>query len=78
VRLGFSVSTTWNLTFVVVLHITQAFVHRTHWLLWTAVLCGITELFGWSARLWSAIDPLADDAFIMQYVQSVQVEGTCC
>ena len=39
------------------------------WLLPTAVLCGVGEVLGWSGRLWSAISPLADNPFLIQYVQ---------
>ncbi|KAJ7065674.1 RTA1 like protein-domain-containing protein [Mycena amicta] len=48
------------------LHVGQAVYFRTWWLLPTAVLCGVGELIGWGARLWSAISPEADTPFTMQ------------
>ncbi|KAF7325084.1 hypothetical protein MKEN_00551300 [Mycena kentingensis (nom. inval.)] len=48
------------------LHIGQAFYDRVWWLLPTAILCGIGELIGWTARLWSALDTNASDPFTIQ------------
>ncbi|KAJ7065693.1 RTA1 like protein-domain-containing protein [Mycena amicta] len=48
------------------LHVGQAAYFRTWWLLPTAALCGVGELVGWGARLWSAISPEADTPFLMQ------------
>ncbi|KAF7303563.1 hypothetical protein MIND_00585600 [Mycena indigotica] len=48
------------------LHTAQAAYFRTWWLIPTAVLCGIGELIGWGARLWSAVSPNADIPFKMQ------------
>ncbi|KAJ7793298.1 RTA1 like protein-domain-containing protein [Mycena olivaceomarginata] len=48
------------------LHVGQATYYRTWWLLPTAALCGLTELLGWSGRLWSAISPTADTPFLIQ------------
>ncbi|KAF7325174.1 hypothetical protein MKEN_00561300 [Mycena kentingensis (nom. inval.)] len=48
------------------LHTGQAIYHRVWWLLPTAVLCGIGELTGWGARLWSALDTNASMPFTIQ------------
>ncbi|KAF9035021.1 hypothetical protein BDZ89DRAFT_1062273 [Hymenopellis radicata] len=40
-----------------VAHIGQAVKYRTWWMLGTAVLCGLLEILGWGARLWSSYDP---------------------
>ncbi|KAH7106661.1 RTA1-domain-containing protein, partial [Auriculariales sp. MPI-PUGE-AT-0066] len=56
-----------------ILHIGQAVWYRLWFPLWTAVLCGIGELVGWSARLWCAIDPMADDPFLMHIVPTFLV-----
>ncbi|KAH7106600.1 RTA1-domain-containing protein [Auriculariales sp. MPI-PUGE-AT-0066] len=53
------------------LHIGQSVVHRLWFPLWTAALCGVGELIGWSARLWSAINPAADDPFLMQISSTI-------
>lgn len=39
------------------------------WLLPTAVLCGVMEILGWSARLWSSISPTMQTPFIIQLVE---------
>ncbi|KAF7300870.1 hypothetical protein MKEN_01313300 [Mycena kentingensis (nom. inval.)] len=48
------------------LHTAQAAYYRVWWLLPTAVLCGIGELIGWGARLWSALNNNADMPFTIQ------------
>ncbi|KAF7317508.1 hypothetical protein MKEN_00837300 [Mycena kentingensis (nom. inval.)] len=48
------------------LHTAQAAYYRVWWLFPTAVLCGLGELIGWGARLWSAINNNADMAFTIQ------------
>ncbi|KAJ7605168.1 RTA1-domain-containing protein [Roridomyces roridus] len=48
------------------LHLGQAVYFKTWWLLPTAVLCGIGEVIGWSARVWSSINPFSDTPFLMQ------------
>ncbi|KAJ7362447.1 hypothetical protein DFH08DRAFT_840913, partial [Mycena albidolilacea] len=40
-----------------ILHIGQATYLRMLWLLPTVCLCGVDELIGWSARLWSSFSP---------------------
>ncbi|KAK0431977.1 RTA1 like protein-domain-containing protein [Armillaria borealis] len=54
----FSVST--------IVHVAQAIAYRTWWWLGTAVLCGVLEILGWSARLWSSFNPGLKDPFAMQ------------
>ncbi|KAK0457343.1 RTA1-like protein, partial [Desarmillaria tabescens] len=54
----FSVST--------IIHVAQAIAYRTWWWFGTAVLCGILEILGWSARLWSSFNPGLKDPFGMQ------------
>ena len=49
-----------------VAHTVQSFYFRMRWLLPTASLAGIMEVIGWSARLWSSINPANHDPFIMQ------------
>ncbi|KAF8127514.1 RTA1 like protein-domain-containing protein, partial [Mycena galopus ATCC 62051] len=46
-----------------ILHVGQATYFRTWWLFPTAVLCGIGDLIGWGARLWSAIVTTANLPF---------------
>ncbi|KAH7106586.1 RTA1-domain-containing protein [Auriculariales sp. MPI-PUGE-AT-0066] len=54
------------------LHIIQGIYHRgARFMLWTAVLCGLGELIGWGGRLWSANDPAAGDAFLMQIATTI-------
>lgn len=48
------------------LHTGQSLYHRLWWLLPTAVLAGLLEVLGWSARLWSSINPPNSNAFEMQ------------
>lgn len=36
------------------------------WLFWTIITGGVGEIIGWSARVWSAKDPLASVPFLMQ------------
>ncbi|KAI9433925.1 RTA1-domain-containing protein [Lactarius indigo] len=40
---------------------------RLWWLFPTAVLSGITEIIGWSGRLWSSLNPVLRTPFLMQY-----------
>ncbi|KAJ6550214.1 RTA1 like protein-domain-containing protein [Mycena capillaripes] len=49
-----------------VLHVGQSIYFRLWYLLPTAALCGIGELIGWGARLWSSISPTASTPFTMQ------------
>lgn len=51
---------------LVVLHLGQALYCRMWWLLFTAVLCGIGEIIGWSARLSSSIDIVPFNPFLIQ------------
>ncbi|KAJ6525956.1 RTA1 like protein-domain-containing protein [Mycena capillaripes] len=54
-----------------VLHIGQATYFRLWWLLPTAALCGIGELIGWGARLWSSISPTASTPFTIQISSTI-------
>ncbi|KAF8991638.1 RTA1-like protein [Cyathus striatus] len=47
-------------------HTVQAIRHRMWWMFATAVLCGVAELIGWSARLLSSIKPLLSTPFTIQ------------
>ncbi|KAH9914183.1 RTA1-domain-containing protein [Epithele typhae] len=47
-------------------HLCQAVHSRLWWLLPTTVLCGITEIIGWSGRLWSSKNPTNLNPFLMQ------------
>ncbi|KAK0203207.1 RTA1-domain-containing protein [Desarmillaria ectypa] len=49
-----------------IMHVAQAIAYRTWWWLCTAVLCGVLEILGWSARLWSSFNPGLKDPFGMQ------------
>jgi hypothetical protein len=49
-----------------VLHMGQAIKYRMWWMLPTATLAGIMEVFGWSARLWSSQNPKLLTPFEMQ------------
>lgn len=48
------------------LHLGQALYCKMWWLLFTAVLCGIGEIIGWSARLSSSIDIVPFNPFLIQ------------
>jgi hypothetical protein len=41
---------------------------RLWFLIPTVVLCGIGEITGWSGRLWSSLNVLNGNAFLMQCV----------
>jgi hypothetical protein len=51
---------------VPVIHLGQSIHYRMWWLLPTAVLAGVGEVLGWSARLWSSHNPLLNTPFLMQ------------
>ena len=52
-----------------VLHMAQAIHSHLWWLLLTPVLAGITELIGWSGRLWSSVEgPRWLNPFLVQCV----------
>ncbi|KAF8496771.1 RTA1-domain-containing protein [Russula emetica] len=59
----FGVSTT--------IHAVQAIRSRLWWLFPSAVFCGLLELGGWGARLWSSYNPFAEAPFIIQAVNLV-------
>ncbi|KZP31391.1 RTA1-domain-containing protein [Athelia psychrophila] len=48
------------------LHLTQAIHYRMWWLFPTVILAGAAETLGWSARLWSSINFLANTPFMIQ------------
>lgn len=53
-----------------VVHTVEALYFRLWWLLPTAVLAGLGEILGWSARYWSSLnDGILDTPFLMQYVR---------
>jgi len=58
-------------TFSTSVHLFHALHLRQWFLLPTAVLCGIGELIGWSARLWSSINPLSVNSFVMQITTTI-------
>lgn len=49
-----------------VIHIGQALYFRLWWLLPTACLAGVTEILGWSGRLWSSLNIGVLDPYLMQ------------
>ncbi|KAF8161965.1 RTA1 like protein-domain-containing protein [Mycena galopus ATCC 62051] len=53
------------------LHIGQATYFRAWWLFPTAVACGIGETLGWSARLWSSLNPIASTPYLMQICATI-------
>jgi len=48
------------------MHLFQAVRYRMWWLLPTVFLCGLLEVLGWSARLWSSINPFIVIPFQIQ------------
>ncbi|KAF8317969.1 RTA1-like protein [Clavulina sp. PMI_390] len=67
------VPTTWICILFIVLYATSTLVHigeavkmKTRFMLCTVVLCGVSELIGWAARLWSSENILALTPFLMQ------------
>lgn len=48
------------------IHTGQAVYYRMWWLLPTVCLCGLLEILGWSARLWSSFSPILSSPFEMQ------------
>jgi len=55
------------------LHLTQALYKkpRLYWVLPTIVTCGICEIVGWGARLWSNQNVLNINAFLMQITTTI-------
>jgi len=49
-----------------VLHMGQAAKYRMWWMIPTATLAGVMEIFGWSARVWSSQSPKLLTAYEMQ------------
>ncbi|KAF9033588.1 RTA1-like protein [Panaeolus papilionaceus] len=54
-----------------VTHIAQAVRYRQWWLYPTICLCGLLEVTGWGARLWSSFYPLKASPFQMQICLTV-------
>ncbi|KAI0335222.1 RTA1-domain-containing protein [Cubamyces sp. BRFM 1775] len=48
------------------IHLAEAIYWRVSWLFATACFAGVSEVIGWSARLWSSYSPFAQDPYIMQ------------
>ncbi|OSD03391.1 RTA1-domain-containing protein [Trametes coccinea BRFM310] len=48
------------------IHLFEAIYWRMSWLYATACFAGVSEIVGWSARLWSSYSPLSQDPYIMQ------------
>jgi hypothetical protein len=48
------------------IHLAQAFWYRLWWLFPTAIVACVTEIIGWSARLWSSYNPVLRTAFLAQ------------
>src|SRR5258707_14002976 len=49
-----------------VVHTVQAARSRLWWLFPSAVFCGVLEVTGWGARLWSHFNPFLQAPFIIQ------------
>ncbi|KJA24345.1 hypothetical protein HYPSUDRAFT_136304 [Hypholoma sublateritium FD-334 SS-4] len=54
-----------------ILHIGQATFYRMWWLLPTVCLCGLLEIIGWSARLWSSFSPFFSTPFEIQITATI-------
>ena len=56
-------------TCTLVAHLVEAIYFKLWWLLPTAVLAGLGEILGWSARYWSSLnDGILQTPFLIQYV----------
>lgn len=53
------------------IHFTQAIYFRMWWLIPTACIAGITEIIGWSGRLWSSNDPFNITPFLIQITTTI-------
>lgn len=67
--------TTWICVLFVVLYSLTTLVHLAQatrsclwWMVPTVVLCGVSEIIGWSGRLWSSYNAQDIDPFLMQCV----------
>ncbi|KAF9003011.1 RTA1 like protein-domain-containing protein [Cyathus striatus] len=54
-----------------IIHLGQSAKYRVWWLLPTVCLCGVLEIIGWSARLWSSFTPAAKTPFEMQITATI-------
>ncbi|TFY80943.1 hypothetical protein EWM64_g3065 [Hericium alpestre] len=52
-------------------HAAQAIHFRTWWLFPTAVMCGLLEVIGWVARLWSGFQPTLLEPYIIQTTATI-------
>ncbi|KAF8878929.1 RTA1-like protein [Infundibulicybe gibba] len=52
-------------------HLGQLLYFRAWFIIPTALFCGLLELVGWSARLWSSISPIASTPFLMQITATI-------
>ncbi|TFY66736.1 hypothetical protein EVG20_g4352 [Dentipellis fragilis] len=52
-------------------HFVQAIYYRTWWLLATAFMCGLLEIGGWAARLWSSFSPTLLKPYIIQTTATI-------
>ena len=61
----------WCIWFFLVVHVVETFLFkpRLFWLLPTTAMCGVGEIIGWSARLWSSKNPFNQNAYTIQYVE---------
>ncbi|PPQ64037.1 hypothetical protein CVT24_008850 [Panaeolus cyanescens] len=57
--------------FSTLVHIAQAAKYRLWWLFPTVGLCGVLEVTGWAARLWSSYSPLLSSPFEMQITLTI-------
>ncbi|CAL1695734.1 unnamed protein product [Somion occarium] len=53
------------------IHLFQAIYYRLWFLLPTVVLAGVTEIIGWSGRIWSSKNPPSLDPFLMQITTTI-------
>lgn len=71
---GYMPTTSISILFVVLytitalLHLAQAAFLRVWWMLPTVMLCGLYEIIGWAARLWSSNNMQDINPFLIQYV----------
>jgi len=52
-------------------HMGQLVYYRMWWLIPTVCLCGLLEIIGWSARLWSSISPVLFSPYEMQITATI-------
>jgi hypothetical protein len=62
---------------IVVAHIGQAAHYRLWWLFPTIVTAGFTEIIGWSARVYSSLQPTYYGAYLLQSVHECSMIQPC-